>query len=78
MPKTVIALVLLIATAGVAVAEKYRECDISAGKVFSCKGTYRGNAVVFHDGKYRECDISAGKVFSCKGSYRGTAVVLAD
>jgi hypothetical protein len=78
MSKTITALVLLLATTGVAVAEKYRECDISSGKVFSCKGTYRGTAVVFHDGKYRECDISSGKVFSCKGSYRGTAVVLAD
>jgi hypothetical protein len=28
---------------------KYRECDISSGKVFSCKGSYRGTAVVLAD-----------------------------
>src|SRR6185503_2951051 len=78
MPKTVTAFLLLIATTGTVAAEKYKECEITNGKVFSCKGSYRGTTVAFHDGKYRECDITNGRVFSCKGSFRGTAVVYHD
>ena len=78
MPKSVIALVLLFATTGTVAAERYKECEITNGKVFSCKGSYRGTTVAFHDGKYRECDISNGRVFSCKGTFRGTAVVDTD